>query len=211
MSNLAPQAGLWYNLPINIAVPGGAVTPLADDRKGTSVMGISIPSLCVYPNCSKVTRNNPLCPSHRGYRHLIKSLAQPLPSTAIKTHPLSRNCYHEKKALQNNLARARKSNRLATLTLDQWLFTLDYFEWKCAYCRVREYAMIEHFIPVEFGGGTTADNCVPACYGCNCRKSGYHPFDLPQSIVIMRDDINRVCKYLRILREQEAIQLSLFK
>lgn len=136
---------------------------------------------------------------------VVEPKALPVPSSA-------RNVYFENIALQRNLLRAKQVNAPATLTLDQWIFTLDYFEWKCAYCRVRDHAYLEHFIPVRWGGGTVKDNCVPTCQGCNARKSGYHPLiNLPQSLNGMRNDIQRVCKYLRMLREQETIQLSLVK
>lgn len=39
----------------------------------------------------------------------------------------------------------------------------------CAYC-VGGYDVIEHFTPVIMRGGTDADNCVPACLGCNSIK-----------------------------------------
>jgi transcriptional regulator with XRE-family HTH domain len=50
--------------------------------------------------------------------------------------------------------RAEEMGLQATLCLEQWLETLEYFGWKCAYCRGK-YAVIEHFVPLVHGGGTT--------------------------------------------------------
>lgn len=118
-----------------------------------------------------------------------------------------RNIGREKELLQVNLLRAKNAELLATLTLDQWLFTLEYFHWRCAYCGIREYTVIEHFIPISQGGGTTKDNCVPACQGCNSRKKGCHP--LSESFLFNRDDIKRVQQFLEDVREKPVIQILL--
>jgi HNH endonuclease len=71
------------------------------------------------------------------------------------------------------------ANRLklpATLTMKEWLATLEYFGWSCAYCVRGPFDLLEHFMPLSRGGGTTKDNCVPACYGCNTIKSNKNPF-----------------------------------
>jgi HNH endonuclease len=36
---------------------------------------------------------------------------------------------------------------------------------------------LDHFIPFAMGGGTTVDNCVPACSYCNYTKNSYDPDD----------------------------------
>jgi 5-methylcytosine-specific restriction endonuclease McrA len=52
---------------------------------------------------------------------------------------------------------------------------------------------VEHFIPISHGGGTTADNCVPACSACNFKKHAY----LPRYVIdIPKADMDRVQKYL---------------
>jgi 5-methylcytosine-specific restriction endonuclease McrA len=66
----------------------------------------------------------------------------------------------------------------ATLTTEQWLRTLDVSGWLCAYCGRVPVELLEHYVPLEHGGGTTADNCVPACSTCNGRKGGSNPTDL---------------------------------
>lgn len=70
---------------------------------------------------------------------------------------------------------AIKYGGIATLTLDQWIQTLNYYKGMCAYCSVRPYQVLEHFVPLTLGSGTTADNCVPACLSCNSLKRNLYP------------------------------------
>jgi 5-methylcytosine-specific restriction endonuclease McrA len=81
--------------------------------------------------------------------------------------------------VRQHLTRASKRDLPATLTVDQWLVTLKDFGGRCAYCYEKPYQVLEHFIPLELGGGTTVDNCVPACRSCNLTKGPWSPFDLP--------------------------------
>jgi hypothetical protein len=74
-----------------------------------------------------------------------------------------------------HLARARAVGLPATLTLGQWLATLEHFGWLCAYCQRQPFTDLDHFVPLASGGGTTAANCVPACARCNTRKSATNP------------------------------------
>ncbi len=80
----------------------------------------------------------------------------------------------ENSRVQAHNKRAQVSKLPATLTIDAWLAALNYFNWKCAYCRGK-YEGLEHYIPLSHGGGTTADNCLPACATCNSRKNNLHP------------------------------------
>jgi len=69
--------------------------------------------------------------------------------------------------------RVKGESQLATLTIDEWLYTLEYFNRRCAYCREKfSYEHLEHFFPLADpeSPGTTAYNCVPACSRCNLRK-----------------------------------------
>lgn len=77
--------------------------------------------------------------------------------------------------VRNQLHRARKAGTEATLTIAEWLGTLENFHYRCAYCQAGPYELIEHYIPISKGGGTTALNCVPACFRCNSQKSDNHP------------------------------------
>lgn len=63
-----------------------------------------------------------------------------------------------------------------TLTLEEWIETLDFFEYSCAYCGVHQDDLDrsleqDHIIPVSKGGGYTAGNIVPACKSCNASKN----------------------------------------
>lgn len=91
--------------------------------------------------------------------------------------------------VRSQCIRAKKANLPATLTLVQWLHTLDYFGECCAYCQEKPGVVIEHFIPLSFGGGTTVGNCVPSCYACNSKKGDNHP---DMVTTIPREVINSV-------------------
>lgn len=65
--------------------------------------------------------------------------------------------------------RARTLEADATLTLVDWLMTLEQFDWCCAYCASKPFEVMSHVIPLP-RGGTTPDNCVPACYSCSTGK-----------------------------------------
>lgn len=71
--------------------------------------------------------------------------------------------------IQGQNQRAKKAGARHDLTLEQWQETLEYFNYKCAYCGKREYEFIEHYLSVSVAG-TTASNCVPACASCNVQK-----------------------------------------
>jgi 5-methylcytosine-specific restriction endonuclease McrA len=94
-----------------------------------------------------------------------------------------------------HLSRARMAGTPATLTVPEWLATIEHFEKKCAYCRQRPYEVLEHFIPITQGGGTTADNCVPACTSCNGRKSGRPVNEFVGSFPA--ENIDYIRRYLR--------------
>lgn len=80
----------------------------------------------------------------------------------------------EMRRLNQALNRARKVNEPATLTFDKWKKIVFDFEGLCAYCREQSFEVIEHFVPIGKGKGTTAQNCVPACSRCNKEKIHKH-------------------------------------
>jgi 5-methylcytosine-specific restriction endonuclease McrA len=107
-------------------------------------------------------------------------------------------------ALIRQLNRARKAGLPATLTWREWKKTLDDFHHWCAYCRNNPYYVLEHFIPLgQQGSGTTVDNCVPACAGCNRRKGG----KAPEASQLTPDQRERVRTYLALRgsRQQESL------
>lgn len=67
--------------------------------------------------------------------------------------------------VKDQLMRARSLGAAATLTVVDWFAILDRFSWQCAYCRSKPFQVMSHRIS-QATGGTTAENCVPACHSC---------------------------------------------
>ena len=84
-------------------------------------------------------------------------------------------CYREYKRIINHNHLCKKVGLIGTLTVNEWMETLEFFQWRCAYCGLKEFEIVEHFIPVSIGGGTTKSNCVPSCRSCNSHKGDTHP------------------------------------
>lgn len=95
-------------------------------------------------------------------------------------------------SLWAQLQRARRLDLPATLTPREWLDTLEYFGWRCAYCLRSDFACLDHYVPVVQGGGTTQANCVPACMSCNSAKGGR----APQGYLIKASAFTRVAEFL---------------
>jgi CheY-like chemotaxis protein len=76
--------------------------------------------------------------------------------------------------VEAQLRRARALRAEATLTLVDWLTTLEYFHWQCAYCGVQPFQVMSHYLQLP-EGGTTPDNCVPSCYRCRSARKIEHP------------------------------------
>ncbi len=106
--------------------------------------------------------------------------------------------YHQliAETVQAQRLRAEKENLIATLTIEQWLHTLAYFEGLCAYCRYRTGVVLEHFVPLSLGGGTTFDNCVPSCYSCNAKKGRLHPDEVKE---ISKEALKRIRTYFALI------------
>lgn len=81
------------------------------------------------------------------------------------------NTRFERNILNRHLNRAREHNLPATLTIQQWYERVRDFNGLCAYCQKKPYEVLEHSTPLSKGGGTTTDNCVPACQSCNVLKA----------------------------------------
>jgi len=111
----------------------------------------------------------------------------------------------ERERVEQHLNRAKGVSLPATLTIEEWLETLDYYEWKCAYCG-GSFELLEHFIPLSHYGGTTRSNCVPACHGCNGVKQSWHPSRIPLSkhtkTKKVRENIEHVQRYLAQFQEE---------
>lgn len=74
----------------------------------------------------------------------------------------------------NRTAKAKRKavvrNLPSTLTHEQWMSCLVYFNGQCAYCGGEEELQQEHVVPVSRGGGLTPCNIIPACSSCNNSK-----------------------------------------
>lgn len=125
------------------------------------------------------------------------------------TAGICRECYpsnhHRIAELSIQRTRAIKHGLPATLTLRQWHETLNDFHGLCAYCqkydaRLKSGVLIEHFIPIKLGGGTTRENCIPGCYTCNSKKRNVHP----QDVVHLFPDgtVQRIQKYLSAISDK---------
>ena len=95
----------------------------------------------------------------------------------------------EKLKVQAQNKRAIQHGVDAILTVEQWIQTLNHFQWQCAYC-MKAYEVLEHFIPLPLQGGTSVFNCLPACLRCNSRKGDAHPSTLdwisPSTLLYIR-------------------------
>ena len=75
--------------------------------------------------------------------------------------------------VEGQLNHARTLGADATLTLEEWLITLEDFDWRCAYCQSKPFQVMSHMIPLP-QGGTVPENCIPACYGCIRHRRNEH-------------------------------------
>jgi len=79
--------------------------------------------------------------------------------------------HYEITALLGDIRRARKAGVVCDLTQKQWEIIKVIYGCRCAYCGKKPKILTkDHIIPLSKGGGHTANNIVPACRSCNCRK-----------------------------------------
>jgi 5-methylcytosine-specific restriction endonuclease McrA len=84
----------------------------------------------------------------------------------------------EQKIITVQCSRARTVGQAATLTVEDWIETLEYFNGCCAFNPKHSYEVLEHFVPLSRGGGTTSFNCIPACAWCNAIKNDKPPTEI---------------------------------
>lgn len=72
-----------------------------------------------------------------------------------------------RRCIQTHLSRARSRGLPATLTVEEWERRLTETQGACYFCGSVERLEVEHIVPIAQGGGTTYENCVPACRDCN--------------------------------------------
>ena len=79
------------------------------------------------------------------------------------------NPEHGRKVYQTR--QARKRNIKADFTIKEWMFCLEYFNYRCAYCGKRTSDIQQdHYVPLKSKGPYTVSNIVPACPTCNQSK-----------------------------------------
>jgi hypothetical protein len=71
--------------------------------------------------------------------------------------------------IQSALRRANAARLPVTLTEEEWETVIEKFGDRCAYCG-DAWSLVEHATPICRGGGTTIQNCLPACGRCNTKK-----------------------------------------
>lgn len=109
------------------------------------------------------------------------------------------NATRERRIVREQKSRAARIGQSASLTFEEWIETLLYFNGRCAFFADHPYEVLEHFIPVNCGGGTTVFNCIPACQACNAVKADRLPVDLGGAR--LREALPRIQAYLDERRE----------
>ncbi len=74
------------------------------------------------------------------------------------------------------------------LTREHWLRVLEFYDYRCAYCRTQcdaENITMDHVIPLSKGGRHHISNVVPSCRICNGKKGDGPP---PYPVVTLSDD-----------------------
>lgn len=116
----------------------------------------------------------------------------------LATFPICAECQalqypREAKRIADQNMRAWEHGLEATLTMPEWLTTLNHWKWSCYYCG-KPFEALDHHIPIARGGGTTANNCFPICKSCNSIKGASRPDDLvlpsprsPERLLLIRE------------------------
>lgn len=75
--------------------------------------------------------------------------------------------------------RAKKQELPARLEESDVLYAMRYWGHRCVYCGCQQGfwnpITLDHFIPLDSGGGTVPENMVPACLSCNASKRNAAP------------------------------------
>jgi hypothetical protein len=107
--------------------------------------------------------------------------------------------------LRGQNQRAKQAGARHDLTMEQWLETLEYFDYKCAYCG-GDYEVIEHYLPV-YKAGTTVSNCIPACLRGNIWKDKQgHDLSFYQNENVIRFIESKGVKISFHIHKYEAIK-----
>jgi 5-methylcytosine-specific restriction endonuclease McrA len=77
----------------------------------------------------------------------------------------------EARRVYSHTGEAQQSGLPCTLTIDEWIAIIERLSGLCAYCACQPFETLDHLIPRQSGGGTVAENCIPACLVCNARTN----------------------------------------
>lgn len=121
--------------------------------------------------------------------------------------------YREKnRDLRNTLEQRRKAKKKKlphNFTEQDWQYTKEYFNNKCAYCGSNGELTQEHFIPLSKGGEYTINNIIPACRSCNCSKKDRDFFEwYPEQSFYSKARENKILEYLNYI-DSDIQQLAL--
>jgi hypothetical protein len=109
-------------------------------------------------------------------KNRLSELARSVSWQAANPEKVRANLRHQGKVRS---ARARGAG--GKFTRKEWVETLLYFNFRCAYCLLHEDEVgslhQEHMLPVCRGGSHTKDNIVPGCRSCNTSKMHRTPME----------------------------------
>lgn len=100
--------------------------------------------------------------------------------------------------------RSLKQGSVSNYSAEEWLKTLKYFKFKCAYCGCTENLVQDHFIPLSKGGGYIPSNIIPTCVFCNSSK---HDSDF--DIWYKKQKFYNKKRELKIIQYIKSLQASL--
>lgn len=86
----------------------------------------------------------------------------------------------EKNRLIKNRRRVRLLSAAGSHTVQQWLSRVEYFGWRCRYCKCElspSTLTKDHVKPLCRGGSDFASNLAPACRSCNSKKNAKSPLN----------------------------------
>jgi 5-methylcytosine-specific restriction endonuclease McrA len=85
--------------------------------------------------------------------------------------------------------RARLQGAQGNHTAAEWRSVLKAHGFRCGWCGAKETKSSpltrDHYIPLARGGSNYANNLVPACRSCNCKKHWHDPIKFAQSIGLL--------------------------
>ena len=105
----------------------------------------------------------------------------------------------------NHKRRALKLGNGGSYTKEQWLDTLEYFDYKCAYTGecIKHSCHVEHIVPISKGGTSYIWNLVPSTASANCSKGnrGMEEWYREQEY-FCEERLNKILEYQKYMYEK---------